>query len=403
MTMILPRRDFMMRGGAVAAATGLASVAMIGTAGAATTTPTPTLGPSIFDFGAAGDGVTDDSAAFTKALQSAATNGVMVRVPSCTYAIANPIVFSSTTNVGTTWGLECEGARLVSKITNGGDVISLTSNNTVRYFRLAGGMTISGSGSDGNGLHLFAPGGAYWLYNATIEGLSVEGVGGHGLLFEGNVFESVIESSFFQDCKKNGATFAQSKGGVCSAIQVISSYFNQNGNYGLCATNFDATYGGTTDVRVYGGYCRDNQSYGFYYNNGTAGTSCIEQVGFENNCRSLQPGDPSGAHVYGLAGMLLRNCGGYNEYGGATYLLRGWFSTLTYLDSCAQSAGGAMAATGASGLVQVNGNSSGHVLMKGCHGSVAVVSGTACTWQAENCSGSSPLGTLSIKSTISSV
>jgi len=401
MTTILPRRNFMVRGGAVAAAAGLASATTIPNAGAVTSTPK--VGPSIFDFGAAGDGITDDSAAFTNALRSAATNGVMVRVPSYTYAIANPIVFSSTTNVGTTWGLECEGAHLISKITNGGDIISLTSNNTVRYFRLAGGMTITGTGSDGNGLHLFAPGGSYWLYNAMIEGLSVEGVGGHGLLFEGNVFESVIENSFFQDCKKNGATFAQSKGGVCSAIQVISSYFNQNANYGLCATNFDATYGGTTDVRVYGGYCRDNQRYGFYYNNGTAGSSCIEQVGFENNCRALQPGDPSGAHVYGLASMFLRNCGGYNRYGGATYLLRGWFSALTYLDSCTQTAGGAMAATGAAGLVQVNGSSTGHVLMKGCSGNIAVVKGTACTWQAENCSGSSPLGALSVKSTVSSV
>ena len=400
MTIILPRRGFMMRGGAIAAA-GLATT--IGAQQASAAIGTPKVGPSIFDFGAAGDGITDDSAAFTQALQSAATNGVMVRVPSYTYAIANPIVFSSTMNVGTTWGFECEGAHLISKITQGSDVISLTSNHTVRYFRLAGGITITGSGLDGNGLHLFAPGGAYYLYNATIEGLSVEGVGGHGLLFEGNVFESVITNSFFQDCKKNGATFAQSKGGVCSAISVISSFFNQNGNYGLCATNFDATYGGTTDVRVYGGYCRDNQSYGFYYNNGTAGTTCIEQVGFENNCRSLQPGDPSGAHVYGQSSMFLRNCGGYNEYGGATYLLRGWFSGLTYLDSCAQAAGGAMGATGAAGLVQVNGNSSGHVLMTGCHGNIAVVSGTSCTWEAQNCSGSSPKGALSIKGTASSV
>src|SRR5258708_18214986 len=75
----------------------------------------------------------------------------------------------------------------------------------------------------------------------------------------------------------------------------------------MAAVNFDADYGGTTDVRVYGGYCRENQSYGFYYNNGTSGGAAITQVGFENNCKSLAPGDANGAHVYGMVAMQLRD------------------------------------------------------------------------------------------------
>ena len=38
--------------------------------------------------------------------------------------------------------------------------------------------------------------------------------------------------------------------------------------------------GGAADIRVYGGYCRENKSYGFYYNNGTSPGACIQQVGF---------------------------------------------------------------------------------------------------------------------------
>lgn len=392
----MERRDFFAAGGAL----GVVGLSTIGQ-GARAATITPKAGPSIFDFGAVGDGVTDDSAAFSKALQAAAAQGNVVTVPGLSYAIARPITFVSSGNVGAPWGLQCTGATLVSKITTGEDVISLTSNNTVRYFRLTGGLKIAGNGSEGNGLHIFAPGGAVWFYNAAIDGLSVEGVGGHGLLFEGNVFETTVTNSYFQDCKKNGATFAQSKGGVVSAIMLIGCFFNQNNGNGLSATNFDAQYGGTTDVRVIGGYCRDNYGYGFYYNNGT-GSGAIEQVGFENNCRALSPGDPNGAHVYGLSRVNLRNCCGYNEYGGATYLVRGWFNGLTALDGCSQDAGGAMAATGLSRLVQVDGSSDGNVLMRACSGGIAVKSGTGCTWQAENCSGPSPTGTLSIRTTIAS-
>jgi hypothetical protein len=355
---------------------------------------------SIFDFGAVGDGITDDSAAFSAALQASAAQGRMVIVPGYTYAIKQTITFNSTADVGKPWGFMCQGATLQSQITTHGDVISLISNNTVRYFQLTGALKITGSGSDGDGLHIYAPGSSIYFYNALIDGLSVEAVGGDGLVFEGNVFESSVMNSYFQDCGRNGATFAQSKGGICSAISLIGCFFSQNGNYGMAATNFDGTYGGTTDVRVYGGYCRDNQSYGFYYNNGTGGGTTIEQVGFENNCRSMTPGSPNGAHVYGLVGMQMRSCTGYDMNGGATYLLSGWFSALTLLEGCSQDSGGQMAATGKSRVVQVNGNSAGHVLMVGCSGGLDVAIGSTCTWQAQNCAGPSPFGALNIRGTM---
>jgi hypothetical protein len=391
------------RRGFVAAAAGAAtSLALINSARSAPAeTPASHASLSIFDFGAVGDGETDDSAAFNKALETAAREGRTVLVPGRTYAIARPIAWVSTNHVGQAWGLQCQGARLLSKLTKGETILSLTSKHTVRYFRLVGGLTITGTGSDGNGLHINCPGNSAFFYNATLEGLSIERTGIHGLLFEGNVFESAILTSFFQDCKKHGATFAHSHGGVCSAINVIGCFFNQNGEYGLCATNFDGPYGGTTDVRVYGGYCRDNQSYGFYYNNGT-GAGCLEQVGFENNCRSLKPGDTQGAHIYGLNAMQLRYCAGYNEYGGATYLLRGWFQNLTVLEGCTQAAGGAVGATGKSRLVQVNGSEKGHVVVSRSGGGIDVVDGTHCTWSAANCTGPSPRGDLDIRGVVSS-
>ena len=390
----MDRRRFLWAGAAMA--TGGSGAALAAPAVRSATSET------VFDFGAVGDGVTDDSAAFSKALQAAAERGRMVVVPSLTYAIARPIRFASTQHAGSPWGLACQGATLLSKLGAGEDVMALGSAHTVRYFRLTGGLKIAGNGRERNGLHISVPTSSAFFYNALIEGLSVERVGGHGLMFSGNVFETSIQNSYFQDCGENGATFAHTKGGVCSAISISDCFFNQNGRYGLAATNLDAAYGGTTDVRVYGGYCRENQSYGFYYNNGTSAGAAIQQVGFENNCKGLSPGDPKGAHVYGMVSMQLRNCTGYNEFGGATYLLRGWFTGLTLLDGCAQSAGAAMAKTGKSRLVQVDGTDAGHVLMRACGGGLEVVSGTACTWTAENCSGPSPLGPLKPRSALSS-
>src|SRR3954453_1434306 len=66
----MQRRQFLTAGAAVSVAAGLASLA----------NPAGAPGPSktIFDFGARGDGSSDDSGAFTAALQYAAANGQIV-------------------------------------------------------------------------------------------------------------------------------------------------------------------------------------------------------------------------------------------------------------------------------------------------------------------------------------
>jgi hypothetical protein len=401
---LVKRRDLVLTGTAALAVAGLAQGAKAATT-TTTVTATPKTTPTIFDFGAKGDGVTDDSTAFTNALKAAATSGRKIVVPGYTYAIAKTIAFSSTANSTSAWGLSCQGAILQSKITNGTDVMNLVANNVVRYFGISGGLSIKGTKTDRNGLRIFATGtsSGKYFYNCTLDGVSIEGCGNYGLLMEGNVFENSISNCFFQDNKLNGATFAHSQSGVCSAITIVGSYFNQNGQHGLEATNFDGQYGGAQDVRVYGGYCRENKKYGFRYNNGTAPGAAIQQVGFENNYTSVAPGDPTGAHVFGQVRMNMRNCTGYNQFGGATYLLNGYWTDLVSMDGCNQSAGAAMAATGKSRLARIYGSNTGHVVMRDSQGGIDIGSGNAATWQAINCSGTSPLGNLSMRSTIGSV
>lgn len=362
--------------------------------------PTPPGGgsslKSVLDFGAVGNGSADDGPAFSAALAWAALNGHIVVIPALTYAIKTPIVWTSQGNVTTLWGLSGLGATLVSHVT--GDVMTLSSNHVVRYLRLSG-FSIEGNGSDAHGLHLFCPNGSSFLSNGFLDSITVEGMGQNGLFFEGNVFEMSVMNCAFQN-NLNGATFAHTTtGGVCSAISIINSFFNANRNYGMQATIIGATYGGTTDVRIYGGYCRENHSYGFYYNNGS-GVGAIVNVGFENNCTGLKPGDPNGAHVFSQGPISLKYSSGYNETGGATYLLRGYFTGLVTLDECAQFAGAAMAATGPAKIVQVYGPNTGAVIMRSSIGELDVASGNSAIWVAKNCLGGSPAGAMTYSNTL---
>ncbi|MBV8537563.1 MAG: hypothetical protein JO128_18345 [Alphaproteobacteria bacterium] len=387
----MDRRSFLTAGSGLVAAGAAATAALTSNssqarAGSATS-------PTIYQFGAVGDGWTDDSAAFTKALAYAAQNAVMVVVPAGNYGIANTITYNSTGNVGQGWGLLCQGATLSSRITNGSDVMYLQSNNVVRYFKLIGSLSIVGSGNEGNGLHIAALGAVPGFYNFLIDGLSVERCGTNGLYLDGNVFECTISNSYFQDMKQDGATLANDNGGIISTVNFMNCFFNQNGRYGLSTFIVGAQYGGPQYVQVFGGYCRQNKSYGFYYNNGS-GVYWIDKVGFENNCMGLSPGDPNGAHVYAGVNMNMRDCTGFDMMGGSTYLLQGWWMVPMTLDGCSNWSGGAMANTGASKLLKMNGNSAARVVLKSCNGGFDGVWGTGLQWVAQHCSGPSPWGNL---------
>jgi hypothetical protein len=324
-----------------------------GTGGTGSTTPQT---KSVFDFGAVGDGVTDDSGAFRAALVYAAANGRMVKVPGFTYAINSTISFLSAGDVGTVWGLFCEGATLQSKITNGTDVMSLVSHNTVRYFRIIGGLSIKGTGTDGNGLNIFAPGGATWFYNFLISGLSVEGVGKAGLLVAGNSFESVIENSYFQD-NHDGAQFMKLQGGIVSTIHISNCFFNQNANVGITCGDLDEVFGGTTDVRISGGYIRQNGSFGALFNNGNL-SAAMWGVGFENNCTLLANTDPNSAHVRSINDLTMYACqGGGNTTGRYLAWVFGIHNSI--FDLCA------MNTTFASKLVRAEGQTGAKFTMRG--------------------------------------
>src|SRR5258708_3976293 len=237
--------------------------------------------------------------------------------------------------------------------------MSLTSWHVISGFRLTN-ITFACNGAEGNGLHISALSPTVYFANFLVDSVVVQNAGKNGILYEGDVFEFTMSNCNLFDCHQNGCTLAQSHNGIISTVNFMNCFFNQNGAIGMACVNFDGQYGGPTDVRVYGGYARNNKGFGFFYNNGT-GAASLHNVGFENNCMGLQPGDPNGAHILAGVGVKLRDCTGYNQGGGATYLLKGWYMTSAYLDGCGHAAHGAMAATGKSRLMSIDGQNTAHV------------------------------------------
>src|SRR5258708_35367981 len=227
-------------------------------------------------------------------------------VPAGTYAIAKTISFLSRGDSGAAWGLHCQGATLRSRITNRESVMRMESRHVVWNFRLTGGLSIQCNGSEGNGLHILALSPTVYFAAFVIDGLSVQGAGQHGCLLEGDVFECAISNCYFMDNKQNGMTLAQSHKGIISSVNVMNCLFSQNGNIGMACVNFDGPHGGPTDVRVYGGYPRDNWGYGFFYNNRTR-PAAPHPVGFEDKRHAYNPGDTDRAPGYAPRSVRMKD------------------------------------------------------------------------------------------------
>ena len=397
-------RRSLLRGGMVGLAAAAAAIP------AADADATLCRGKTILDYGAKGDGVTDDSGAFAKAIAASYAGIGPVLVPAATYLIGRTVSFTTDAHCSTPWGLVGQGATLQSAITNGDGVIRLHAGTgrdkngipwQARYLWLTG-LNVNGTGRDGHGIELIAENGQrQCFYNCAFRQLVIQNLGGDGMVLNGNVFETAIDACFFEQntnglsCMHNYSD--RSAVGVCSSISVSNSYFIKNRNYGLQCGAIGSTDGGCTDVTVVGGYFRGNGSYGAYWNNGMS--RAMQNVGFEVNCANLEANDPNGAHVYAGASAHLDNCTGWNNAGGSTYLLRGYFMAPSSLTRCAHNWEGAPSDPDRLGLIRIGGAPAGFVLMNQCAGNVFCDRNNAAHWRSVNCSGGSPLGLLDLYGT----
>lgn len=365
---------------------------------------------TVFNFGAHGDAVTDDGPAFSTALSYASANNAIIVIPPATYKINTPISFVQTSvGNGGPWGFLGLGATLLSGIVSPTqDVVYLeaSSATNMQWFQWKGGTKITGTGSERHGIYMIAASNSTNFYNFCLEGIAVQGVGGDGFNMTGNVFEFTVIDCHPQKNNGNGITVAclssNSTLKVASTINIQDCYITQNGLNGGNFTISGALFGGTADVRICGGYCRNNFGYGFFFNNGMAGYGSMNGVRMENNSANLAPGDPAAAHVFCQGAGALTNCLSTGGPNGSTFLIRGFFYNQgpLVLTACDIQPYGTLASTGSARLVQVNGTAQGVVIMYGCGGGFTT-NGTGVTWISSFGQGAYPGGSLPPTATIS--
>jgi hypothetical protein len=246
---------------------------------AATADTRPTTGRAMLsaaDFGAKGDGATDDSGALQAALDAAfAPNGPgFLAIPPGTYKVARPLRVAPRGDITRHHGIVAHGARLVSSITDGADVLSFDCRSTERFL-LIEGLDILGGGREGAGLSLRCESKEHYLYNFCLRDLAIQGCGGDGARLLGDVFEGQIINCYFRDNARNGVTFGHGKtAGILSAIHVFGCVFGQNRMYGVEMIN------GCYDVAYHGCYFLLNGRNGLAAANGC---TLLSNCGFENN------------------------------------------------------------------------------------------------------------------------
>ena len=319
--------------------------------------------PSASDFGAIGDGRRDDAPALQDAIDAVFARGGhgVLLIPPGVYRVGRPLMLemsaATTGNVTHRTGIYASGARLVSDIGNGANVLNVVSRAVARFL-LIEGLEIAGSGRDGHGINLECVGNGRYLYNFCLRDVIVQGCGGDGCRMIGNVFEGQVFNSYFRDNKQNGATFGHGRPtGILSAIHVFGSVFGGNRVHGAALIN------GCYDVSFAGCYFLLNGRFGLTAPNGC---TVLNNCGFENNQQRAAD------FANGDAGIWLANfgtmvgCTGYSIYK-QTHLVR--TDVLSSLVMVGCTGGGGDGAHGA-GLAKLAGRGSGKATLVGCAGRV---------------------------------
>jgi hypothetical protein len=284
---------------AVGAGAAIAGLAW-GTSANSQTRTAPRQMLSAGNYGAKGDGVSDDTAALQAALDAAFAPGGpgFLEIPPGTYRISRTLFIhppeGQPGDITHHHGIMAHGARLVSSITEGGNVLELVVRSTIRFLTIEG-LDIQGGGREGNGLYVECEHNEHYLYNFCLRDIVVQGCGGDGARLVGNVFEGQLINVYLRDNKKNGATFAHgSRAGILSAIHVFGSVFGQNGTYGAAMMH------GCYDVAFHGCYFLLNGKEGLLAENGC---TLLSNCGFENNH------ELAADFAHGGAGIYLQNFG----------------------------------------------------------------------------------------------
>ncbi|MBC7103376.1 MAG: right-handed parallel beta-helix repeat-containing protein [Parvibaculum sp.] len=255
---------------------------------------------SALEFGVTGDGLVDETDALQGAMDAVlnASAPSFLVIPPGRYRVSRPLRIEyrreTTGNVTQPHGILAHGATLLSGITDGSDVLTITSHATTRFL-LMEGLAIRGNRSEGRGLVFDCNREGSYIYNLCLRDIFVENCGSDGLNMIGNIFEGQIFNCYFRD---NGGTGAVLKhgdaGGVLSAIHVFGSVFGGNANHGAVLSS------PANDASFHGCYFLENGLFGLSAANGCP---LLSHCGFENNHMK------AGSKATGDAGARISNFG----------------------------------------------------------------------------------------------
>lgn len=192
------------------------------------------------------------------AMKAALTGGYVAEMSGQTYTVSSPIIINVTSTVTGPIGIDLGGARIVSQITNGQPVIEINAGPGVdlRYLTLSN-FTIEGNGREGDGIKIVSNSDNSWIYNFSIENVTVKNVGGYGLDLQGNVFEGLISNSWMNGNRAGGAYFGHTSAGAqVSALRWYGGGAENNGGAGIMLAN------GARDLMVDGLTIANNNGRG---------------------------------------------------------------------------------------------------------------------------------------------
>src|SRR5262245_45130922 len=178
-------------------------------------------------------------------LGAAMAGGYLAQSSGQTYTVTAPIVINVNSTIEGPLGIDLGGAHIVSQITNGQPVIQINVGPGVdlRYLTFSN-FTIDGNGREGDGIKIVANGNDRWVYNFTVDNVTVRSVGGYGLDVQGSVFEGLLSNSNMIGNAAGGAYFGHSWGGQVSALRWFGGSLRDNGGAGLVLGN------GARDISV---------------------------------------------------------------------------------------------------------------------------------------------------------
>lgn len=357
------QRDALTRRGLLSAAgTAFAASAMPVAAQAA---PPATRTVSAAQFGIVGDGVADDTAALQKALDTvfAAGDAGLLIIPPGSYKITRTLRIEYRTHMGHRNGIVANGARLLSAITDGSNVLEITSRAIVRFLLLEG-LDIVGNNKEGHAIVLRVEANEHAIYNLCLRDVIVQQCGGDGCHMIGNVFEGQIINSYFRNNRGNGATFSHGRrAGILSCMHVFGCIFGDNSHHGAVLVN------GAFDVAFYGCYFLDNGEFGLV---AESGCSLLSDCGVENNHRRVSRFEDGDAGILLQKFGTLIGCGGYSQLN-QTLLVRAYVENQLVMIGCWGS--GDKGAKNA-GLARLSGKTSpAAATIIGCRGTIAYADG----------------------------